>query len=182
MAENTESPRIDLKEKYKKDLSVGTYAVKQIADIVISFGSMILGGIAGNYIGNTYAKSVTIGQEELKRFGVTWNIHPVGAMVGAMAGGMIGGIIQGYSRWKKHESERLAVSEINEDVANMKIRYRTDPELVRENARLREMLEQEEQRTIAMQQQSGRNPAQQIVEQGARSPRERADMQEERSL
>ncbi len=172
-----ENPRKSIEEKYKDKLTPVAYAKKEIADFAISVGSMVAGGFIGNTIGNRLKKPGAVPDKD-SVFGNVEKIYPKisvwGALIGSMLGGMVGGIIQGYSRWKKHESERLAVSEINEDVANMKIRYRTDPELLRENERLREMLAEEEKKTEALKQQKEeRTLAGKIAEEGPRSPLER---------
>lgn len=157
-------PTSSIEEKYGEKLTPVVYAKKQIGDMLISFGSLIAGAYLGSLLGTKVdsknaipTKSMPFGLEKA----MPAQAHVKGALIGAVLGGMIGGIIQGFSRWRKHESERLSVAEINEDVANMKIRNRTDPELVKENARLREMLEEQEKKTAQMQ-----SVASKIVEHG----------------
>lgn len=170
--ENNENT--DIKERYKDKLTAGVYAKKQITDILVQFGSLIGGGLIGNFIGKSFGKKNPASAMESET--TTWipkGIHVVGTAVGAILGSMIGNIIQGYNRWKKHEAERLAIAEINEDVANMKIRHRTDPQLLAENDRLREMLEVESQKTQELEQQvsSKKNASvDKILDKGARTP------------
>ncbi len=147
-----QTPQNEQDDRYKEKLSPATYAKKQIGDILSSFGSLIVGGIVGNLIG----KAFKIGDDfSTTEYGKTFKILPtlklLPTAVGAIVGSMIGGIIKGYSRWEKHEKERLEISEINEDVANMKIRHRTDPELLKENNILRETLAAEIQKTEEIQ-------------------------------
>lgn len=68
----------------------------------------------------------------------------IGAGVGGFTGLLGGGIVVGYDHWRKQESERLAAQEINEDVAKLELFKPSDPELVAENKRLRQMLAEAE--------------------------------------
>ena len=193
----TEADRLKFDEKYQKELSAGTYAKKQIYDLVISFGSMALGAFAGykfapkgnskviNFIGKKLfdeEKDIDVDSLSPKaKEGAAYTNKITYAFIGSLIGGIIGGIIQGYSRWHKQESERLAVQEINEDVANMKIRDRTDPELIRENDRLREMLDVETQKTQVMLQER-QTPAQKVAQQGAKTPLEYSQIVSDKAL
>ena len=154
-------------EKYSKELSAGTYAKKQVLDIIVSMGSIVIGGLVGNYIG---VKANLFGHNSAEDFGSKYlpkKQNLAGAGIGALFGSIIGQLIQGFGRWKKHESGRLAVAEINEDVANMKIRDRTDPELLKENDRLREMLDAESQKTTDINERT--SPAQKHLEEGKKT-------------
>lgn len=161
-----ENERFD--DRYKKELGFGRYFGKQVVEFVVSFGSMGLGAFLGSKlmprdreidfsqtIENRVRRSVKTRSLDLdleidsdldldidntprdSRFTVSYKT--LGAIVGGIVGATIGGIILGYGKWKKKESERLAVGEINDDIANIKIRQRTDEELIRENNSLREM-------------------------------------------
>lgn len=145
----------DLKDRYKEKLGVGTFASKQAIDFVISMGSMAVGAVAGYFIDkNTYKKPLDgsfITEKEglgamIPRGGIR------GAVVGGLLGSTIGQFFQGYDRWRKHEAERMAVEEINRDIAGFEaMRQKPPAELVEENARLREMLAIETAKTKELQ-------------------------------
>lgn len=73
----------------------------------------------------------------------TWTVAGIGAAVS----GLIATAVFAYEHWVKQESTKIGVQEINADISNVKMRTRTDPELVRENERLRGMLHEEEVKT-----------------------------------
>ena len=171
MPENTqtEAERQEFKEKYSKELSAGTYAKKQIYDLIVSFGSMAIGAVIGSRIG-AKSNAFDSNHENTRATGILGKkVNLAGGGTGLIIGSIIGQLIQGYERWFKNESERLAVSEINEDIANMKIRDRTDEGLVRENDRLREMLEVEEQKTATLTEKLG-GAAKDHLKKGKKSP------------
>jgi hypothetical protein len=184
----TEAEQKAFEEKYSKELSAGTYAKKQIMDVFISLGSMLGGGALGYFLagkGSKEIKNPFYGKEskiaeniaglDNSKEKITVDRWFIGILVGTMVGSLVGGLIQGFSRWRKSESERLAVAEINEDVANMKIRHRTDPELLKENQRLREMLEAEDKGR-------GNKTAKAIVKKGAKTPVEHSQTKQEAAL
>lgn len=146
-----------LEDEYADRLSAGTYALKKIKEVVITAGGVVGGWFAGRQIdkykgygsmlSDTHAEildAANPGRGARLRGLAT----PV-AVLGAAAGSIVSGIALAYGHWRKEESQKLAVDEINRDIANMKIRQRTDPELLKENDRLRAMLEQEEQKNAA---------------------------------
>lgn len=67
-----------------------------------------------------------------------------GAAALGLVGSIIGGTFVGYNKWRKEESTRLAATEIDRDISRLEIFNKRDPELVKENKRLRDMLETQE--------------------------------------
>lgn len=171
----------DLKEKYKEKLTVQRFVTKQVIDLVISFGSLIVGAAAGYYIDKSTYKpgrnlnqtidtSLENPQNIIKSF-----IPPRGGLrggvIGAFVGSFIGQTFQGYERWSKHESERMAVEEINRDIAGFQaMRQKANPELVEENNRLREMLAVESAKTQELLEKQ--NGSRKILEDGPKKPGE----------
>jgi hypothetical protein len=171
MAEITENQASEQRnptteEKYREELSAKTYGFKKVRELAIGLGTTLIGSILGGIAGKTGE------QKDISLMGTPVSKPFLGSLIGATIGSMVGGIVMGYEHWRNMERERLGVKEINEDVANMKIRERTSPELVKENERLREMLATEEQRTARLQS-STETPAEKIVKAGARPPIER---------
>ena len=121
----------DFDRKHNDELSASTYAGKKIYETIVSFLGIGLGAAVGYSMDKHHGFQATA----KKKFG--WR-----TIAGAVVGSTISGIILGYQHWRKVESTKIAVQEINNDISNMTIRQRTDPELIRENDRLREMLDQ----------------------------------------
>ncbi len=69
---------------------------------------------------------------------------------GMILGGLVSGSVLAYGHWVKQESTKLSVQEINQDIANVKLRTRGTEELAKENMRLRAMLREEEAKTEAL--------------------------------
>lgn len=71
---------------------------------------------------------------------VFWVSIGAGAFLGLLSSGMA----LGYDQWRKEESTRVAAREINNDISKMRILEPTDNELVAENKRLRQMLNEQD--------------------------------------
>lgn len=65
-----------------------------------------------------------------------------GASVGAFIGAMAGSLPLGYDVWRKAESSRIAAREINHDISQMRMIVPSDESLIKENQRLRAMLDE----------------------------------------
>lgn len=135
VAEHVEEMRKRSAEMDDK-LSAGTYAMKQIRNTVINFAGLGAGGVAGWHLGKL-AKADGLIQRLGDRFGHA-NGKTVGAVIGAFVGNMVAVLVLGYEHWAKAEAQRLAVDEINKDIAEARLRM--NPELVRENNALREIV------------------------------------------
>lgn len=139
-----------LEKKHEDELSVQRYTFKKIRETVISFGGLIGGGYIGGLLGGMYAKSKNLPHEmSIIAEGVPFlsgkginKQQGNGGFIGVMLGSLISGLIIGYEHWRKVESQKLAVDEINQDIANTIAIQPTDKELVGENKRLRGMLEE----------------------------------------
>lgn len=173
----------DLKEKYKEKLTVQRFVTKQVIDLVISFGSLIVGAAAGYYIdkstykpGNNLKQTIDTNLQNPDADNWLKSMIPArgglrGGVIGAFVGSFIGQTFQGYERWSKHESERMAVEEINRDIAGFQaMRQKANPELVEENNRLREMLAVESAKTQELL--DKQNGSRKILEDGPKKPGE----------
>ena len=135
-------------EELNDKLSFGTYFTKQLRNIVVNLGGNIGGAAIGAGLAGAYKpSSLELRPEtlaEVEKFGsigksIARSPHKwVGGAIGAFIGGNIALLFLGYEHWAKGEAERLAVDEINRDISEAKLRM--DPELMRENTTLREML------------------------------------------
>jgi hypothetical protein len=136
-------------EELSDKLSFGTYFGKQIRDFVVNVAGAGGGLAAGWGIGGLFkSKPFKVGTTEiLEHFGWVGAAaakspnKAIGAGIGYVVGSLGAVTVLGYERWAKGEAERLAVDEINHDIAESKLRM--DPELMRENATLRDMLAHE---------------------------------------
>lgn len=139
-----------LEKKHEEELSVGHYTFKKIRETVITFGGLIGGTYIGGLLGGMYAKSKNLPHEMsslaesipfLNGKGINKQ-QGNGGFIGFMLGSLISGMIIGYEHWRKVESQKLAVDEINQDIANTIAIQPIDKELVVENKRLRGMLDE----------------------------------------
>jgi hypothetical protein len=131
-------------------LSPGTYAYKQIRNIVVNVAGYGVGWFAGGFIGGFFDKNKTGVANQAEKViergmdveGFLSNVKKsgksLGSWVGLVVGGMAASIYLGYEHWAKGEAARLAIDEINRDIAETKLRM--NPELRRENNLLREMI------------------------------------------
>lgn len=95
----------------EKQLGVGRFAAQQAISLGLQFGGAILGYFAGKGLGKA-----GIGQKEIFEGDKSLNIS---SAAGAIIGLVVGGTAAGFRGWKKMEGERLAVQEINKDVATI---------------------------------------------------------------
>lgn len=150
MAHKDSEKTQDIREKYAAQLSAGTYTWKKVKEFVITAGGIVGGWFAGKGFEKIRGKAtspfvIPLGKDAV---GQPKGIKGSAAtIIGALVGSSIASMIIAYEHWRKMESNKLSIDEINNDVANMKIRQRTDPELLKENDRLREMLETENKNT-----------------------------------
>lgn len=137
----------ELEQKRADDLSVGRYTFKKIRETVISFA----GTFGGMFVGGKIGGAMSEGQKLPAVYkipkgipfigGKSYNTkQATGGFVGMMVGSLVAGLIIGYEHWRKIESQRIAVDEINKDIASTAAIQPTDKELVAENTRLRGML------------------------------------------
>jgi len=164
MADTAPAPK-RIEEKYAEDLSATRYAGKKVYELVLSIGGTIAGGVIGHYLG----KALGRGTRQLEAGG---NIS-IASIIGGFAGFIGSGLVLGYEHWKKEESQKLAVAEINRDIANKIGIEPTDKELVRENQQLRAMVEKKftENETIAARR--GSDVRKDILDKGPQSATER---------
>ena len=163
MAANEREAKFD--QRHAEELGAKRYAFKQLKQWGINFGFPIIGAGAGFGIGSLFRKSKpllpemtataleelpSLEQNVIKLGSKVTKAQAIVAASGAVVGVVVAGLVELYEHWRQVESARLAAAEVNEDVSNMKIRMRTDPELLRENDRLRQMLEAEEQKTAKL--------------------------------
>lgn len=95
-----------------KELTPQKFAAEQLLNIVIQFGS----AAAGFFIGKALSNVPAIAKRNTAyRFGAFTPASTIGTAVGSVVGSMA----LGYKHWRKTESERLAVGEINKDVADI---------------------------------------------------------------
>lgn len=94
----------------EKQLSVGRFASQQATALGLQVGGAAIGYFIGKGVGKA-----GIGKE-ISEGGRSYNISGI---VGAVVGYVIGGIASGFRHWRKVEGERLAVGEINKDVATI---------------------------------------------------------------
>lgn len=134
--------------EYDKKLSPATYAYKQLRAIAINLTGLVGGGFAGWMIGGTLRTDAVLPSRieslmhEMGGMAKAVAQKParmIGGMVGTVIGGTVAGVILGYEHWVKGEALRLSTDEINRDISEAKLRM--NPELVRENKYLREMIE-----------------------------------------
>lgn len=118
----------------EEKLSFGTYIVKQLRMLGIMFASAGVGALAA------FGISRAIGKPRIT-LNMFKELNPDSTWVGAAAGAVVGGYFTTYEHWAKNEATNLAVSEINHDIAEARLRL--DPELKRENLALREMVKQQ---------------------------------------
>ena len=182
MADSLEN---SIKDRYKDKLTPMAYIQKQLYDFMVSFGSAALGAVIGSAIGSAMEAKKTkksdaehpgfndVARESLRDWVGKYadKVSPTGGIIGFFVGSMIGQIVQGYDRWKKHEAGRLAVAEVNQDIANITVlKQRTNPELVQENQTLREMYATVKTQNEALLAQ--KTPVEKLLEEGARTPGE----------
>jgi len=141
-------------EKHKSELGPLAYAWKQVKILGITFGAAAIGAIIARPLWKiTGKKDMEIPIPDPRAlFSPGWAIKNedkliigkghASNVVGGFIGLIVGGIINTYGHWKNVRGQQLAVEEVNNDISQMKIRQRTDPELLKENDRLRAMLEE----------------------------------------
>ncbi|GEM_PF-2624539 len=169
--EKSENNKISVKEKHEDELSAGSYAKKKLYELAVTGTGFAIGGGTAYKLtehkpslvfkafswlplpesfrnefkaASTSPEKLTALSTELKK--------PI-AFLGGAVGMILSGLVLGYEHWRKVESEKIAVDEINRDISNIKIIPHSNPELERENIRLREMLEKEEKKTAQFEQQ-----------------------------
>jgi hypothetical protein len=137
----------DLQDKHADDLSASRYTLKKVRETVIGVGSLVGGVFAGGMIGGWMSKGKNLPTNAMPEGlpfigGKRYNLkQQFGGLIGAFVGTLVGGLYLGYEHWRKVESQRIAVDEINKDIASTVAIQPVDKELVAENKRLREMLE-----------------------------------------
>ncbi|MFO1241971.1 MAG: hypothetical protein U1E36_02030 [Rickettsiales bacterium] len=151
---------VSFDQKHADDLSASRYATKKLYELGVTGAGVLLGGTAAYFLGKSgkfrswitnkfgeeaYRGAVSL-NEETQKLG---KFSPL-TFVGGTLGTAFSSLFLTYEHWRKEEVAKLSVKEINEDISNMKIRYRTDPELLKENERLRDMLAEEEKKTEAL--------------------------------
>lgn len=127
------------------------------------WGINLVGGTAGYFAGDAVVKHKPEWITKLAKSWLDRNGHEhitaeqvdaqrkwIGRGGGVFLGLVVSGIILAYEHWVKQESSRIAVGEINNDIANLKVLQKTDPELLKENQKLQEMLVAEEQKTAQL--------------------------------
>lgn len=141
-------------EELNDKLSPMAYAGKQVRILLVQMAGLLGGGGIGFWLGGIGAKTMRVpkfvadlmakGDPEAieKLAAVEVPKKMVGATIGVFVGTVITTLVLGYEHWVKGEAERLAVDEINRDVAESKLRM--NPELQRENKLLREMVEKQD--------------------------------------
>jgi len=144
-----------LEQKHADDLSIGRYTFKKIREMVVMGGGAIGGALAGIFAGKPseiplIAAEVVEEIPLLKRLPTFISGMSKGqaalAGIGAMIGTVAGALIIGYEHWRKEESQKLAVDEMNKDMADTIAIQPVDKELVTENKRLRGMLHELEEK------------------------------------
>lgn len=126
-------------------LGFGAYAWKQLRSLSISLIAIGGGGFLGHAIGKGMKNSTMQVPKFLQKFINTETVSSrFGAMgIGIVAGTLVDGLFQGYEHWAKGEAARLGVDEMNRDIAESRLCM--NPELLRENALLREMVAKQEE-------------------------------------
>lgn len=141
-------------------LSPVTYVGKQLRMLGITVGGTLLG------VGLGYAVQAIFKVKQLKVPAFAQAVIPspeIGPRtLGGIAGFVIANYFQGYEHWLKTEGEKLAVDEINSDIAESRLRM--DPELQRENRALREIVAKQD---AQLQAQAGAKPNGKVQLEGA---------------
>ena len=151
-----------LKEKYAEELSPKRYALKQLKQWGILFGGTAIGAFAGGKLFKLFKRkggganahndlideivaemAIPDGARKAgqKLLNGPLNLDSLGTMIGAMLGMIVSSIALAYEHWRKVESEKLAVEEMNRDISHMNIHVRPDPKLVKENDRLQHIVQ-----------------------------------------
>lgn len=126
-------------EEMNDKLSAGTYAYKQVRNIVVQAVGMGGGAAAGLGLAKALGKNmVTLPKFAGELGGAAVSARYVFGSIGAIIGAIGSTLVLGYEHWAKAEAEKLAVEEINKDISEAKLRM--DPELMRENNALRAMV------------------------------------------
>lgn len=139
---------------FDQKLSPTTYALKQMRDLLFTVVGVGGGGYLGYKFGGYFSENRKVSDGFAsafkKLFGAGGELIAdaptkwIGLFTGSFLGEAVAINILGYEHWKKTESARLSVEEINQDIAEAKLKM--DPELKRENTELRKMIaEQDEQ-------------------------------------
>lgn len=140
MSDKFEESRLAREKAYADQLSPGTYVWKQIRSLLITFAG-VGGGLGITYLLKKHGKiapNVSVPQWMAGKADASLPVEAIGGFGGAL----VSGLFQGYEHWSKMEAERLAVDEISRDIAEA--RFRMNPELVRENENLRELVKQQQ--------------------------------------
>lgn len=119
-------------------LGFGAYAWKQIRSMGISFIMIGAGAFIGHTVGKNMNRPMKVPQFLSKWLGETIPSRLGATYIGIAVGTVVDGLFQGYEHWVKGEASRLAVDEMNRDIAESRLRM--NPELLRENALLRDMV------------------------------------------
>ncbi len=177
MPEETKEQQ-SFEKKHEWELSATRYALKQLVQWGVSLGSTVVGGAGGYLLGKHKPEWVdkTI-IKQVKKIPSPFIQDPevlaalesggakkgVAAFLGAMAGATLAGVALMFEHWKKEESQKLAVDEMNTDISTaLTMHERTNPELLAENNTLREMWNAERQKTQALQMKAGTGPTTRI--------------------
>ena len=143
----------DFEKRHAYDLSASKYAQKKGLELALTATGAGVGFIAGKYgIHKLPIKAFPKSLRELVENDpeMRREFEFPASLMGSAIGMSVGTVPIAYEHWRKEEAKRFAVQEMNQDVANAKIRTRTDPELVEENIRLRQMLEEKAAQTEAL--------------------------------
>lgn len=156
-------------DELREKLSPGAYAAKQARMVGVQLAASFGGGAVGYFLGNIGKKRVALPTlirdlVPARNEGMSDGTVPkkwLGAALGYFVGTSIATIVLGYEHWSKGEAQRLAVDEINRDMAESKLRM--NPELQRENTLLRDMIAQQDAQLKAR----GEQPKPQVSAQDA---------------
>ncbi len=143
---NEEEARANIEDK----LSVKSFAWSQASQMLLQIGGGVVGFFAGKGISNIGTLAERTGKwvksmpylekmledstnKEAGKHGIT--------AIGTLVGLTIGGVASLYRHWRRGESERLAVEEINKDMASlMSKRVETENMLQKQGAEVEKLL------------------------------------------
>lgn len=153
-------------KRIERELSPEAYAMKQVRTIGISLlgvavgaglghlakragGMKLLEGVMGRQVKNSVPELSL--EKEARLEDNVKNLLEQYPNILEYAGGFLGlvgsGMFQEYEHWHKEMSAKLAVDEINRDIAQARIR--TNPDLLAENKMLRQILNDQDKQLAA---------------------------------